>query len=131
VSEYRHRQLHSEYVEGCFACKLRTLEFGIVPGAAQMAAGRYIDTEALEDTFPREGAEQILEETDGVGTLKPDWKLRGRTQHTDAEGNPTSATYDQDLRGLYKRDRKTGDWEQASSKDVDKVLFGKEGLKPA
>lgn len=117
---------HTTYQDGCFACKLKTLEFGIVPGGYRQESGHYIDTLAVEEMFPREGYEQILDDTDGVGTLRPDWRKRRRVQHVDAEGNPTSATYTQDLEALYKRDRQ-GEWEQASERDIDKVLFGPRG----
>ena len=28
-----HQRTHSEYVEGCFSCKISTVSFGTVPGA--------------------------------------------------------------------------------------------------
>ncbi len=45
---------HETYVSGCFACKLKTLQFGEVPGAYRTSTSQsYFDNEALKDgNFP-------------------------------------------------------------------------------
>jgi len=43
---------HVEYVEGCFTCKLKTLQWGIVPGGYRsQVSTSYYDEETLPD-FP-------------------------------------------------------------------------------
>ena len=43
---------HAEFVEGCFTCKLKTLSFGIVPGAYRSQASQtYYDADSLPN-FP-------------------------------------------------------------------------------
>lgn len=54
-----HTKVHPEYVEGCFGCKLGSLQFGIVPGAYRDTnSSSYIDHESLA----RDGV-PTLEET--------------------------------------------------------------------
>lgn len=43
---------HTTEVEGCFACKLRTLHFGVVPGGYRATSSTtYYDSDSLPD-FP-------------------------------------------------------------------------------
>lgn len=42
-----HRQRHPEYVPDCFGCKMLTMQFGTVPGAARQSNGKYYDRESL------------------------------------------------------------------------------------
>lgn len=117
-----HQRTHPTPVDECFGCKIATLHVGVVPGAyRQTGSGKYIDTQALEESFPKSGYDQILEETDGVGTLRPSRQFEKVKQQADG------AEYSWDYKEFHKKDRKSGDWVKATSKDVDKVLFGKEG----
>lgn len=73
---------HTSYVEGCFACKLKTLQFGVVPGAYRATnSTSYYDEEALPD-FPTK--EEVMDMRSDIkhapekeyllspdGTLKP------------------------------------------------------------
>src|SRR6266498_4341296 len=91
-----------------FKEKLKSINFGVVPGAAQQAAGKYYDSESINDLFggPEEEA-RVLDRTQGVGPLKTNWKQR-------KDGLRESI--------LYKRDRKSGGYEEADISDVTKVL---------
>lgn len=41
---------HQEYTEGCFACKVSTLSFGMVPGGYRARTSQtYYDSDALPD----------------------------------------------------------------------------------
>jgi hypothetical protein len=44
-----HRQKHPVDVDGCFGCKLLSLEFGIVPGAYRSENGSYVDHDSIRD----------------------------------------------------------------------------------
>src|SRR5213592_865909 len=80
-------------------------------GTSQVSAGaktfpqNYYDNSAVDDTFGgREGQKKILEETQGVGTLR--WR----------NGEP------------YKRNRLDGSYERANSKDINSILSGPEEI---
>jgi len=43
---------HTEYVEGCFACKAKSLHFGVVPGGSRWSSSKTnYDADTLPD-FP-------------------------------------------------------------------------------
>lgn len=53
VSE--HKLFHDSYVEGCFVCKLKTLQFGLVPGGFRAAnSASYYDADSLPDLPSKE-----------------------------------------------------------------------------
>lgn len=40
---------HQDYVEGCFTCKVKTLQFGMVPGGSRDSSSTtYVDHESLQ-----------------------------------------------------------------------------------
>lgn len=44
--------MHESYMENCYTCKLKSLHFGIVPGAARASGSRtYYDKDALSDSL--------------------------------------------------------------------------------
>jgi hypothetical protein len=80
-----------------FAEKVKGIQFS---AGAKTYPRNYYDTQAVNSQFGTNARERMLEETAGVGPLR-----RGE------DG------------GLYKQDRQTGDFIQASAQEVDSLLF--------
>lgn len=57
-----HRQRHPEYVPGCFGCKLMTMQFGTVPGAARQSNGKYYDRESLIESGLNISEEEVRDQ---------------------------------------------------------------------
>lgn len=106
-----HTDRHPVYQEDCFGCKLQTISFGTVPGAYKQS--QQYDQSSVDYLFSDQ--QQIEDETQGVGWLKPAWKpwkkVAGGEQR---EGE------------LYRWDRKQKEYVGATEKDVEKVLGGPE-----
>ena len=50
---------HPDYVEGCYACKIKTMQWGIVPGGTQSQwSESYYDDDILPD-FPNK--EEVMD----------------------------------------------------------------------
>jgi hypothetical protein len=92
-----HTKTHPEYVEGCFACKVGTLQFGVVPGAYRDTnSTSYVDHESIVQSgvptleevndrrtdLYRSAGEQGVEEFD-IGTNPS----RGLTQWAEGSGS--------------------------------------------
>jgi hypothetical protein len=84
----------------CFRHKLRTLQFGLVPGAVQQERSRsYYDAEGIAETFGADSKDRMLEQTKGLGYAKT---VNGELMH---------------------RDRKTGDVVRVTQKELDSVYL--------
>jgi len=90
---------HTEYVEGCFACKVKTLQWGRVPGGARQ--GNYFFEDELRDQFGdlEENAKRVKEITEGYGHLR--WE-NGHAYHKADDGS----------------------YEELSPEDMNKVMYG-------
>lgn len=80
-----------------FAEKVQGIQFS---AGAKTFPRNYYDTQAVNSQFGVTAREQMLEDTNGVGPLQ---------RATDGS--------------LYRRDRQTGDFVQASAQEVDALLF--------
>lgn len=90
----------------CFRHKLRSLSWGRVPGGAREGKN-YFDKQALESQIGNleANADYTREATSGYGALR--W----------SGGRP------------YSQNRNTGDWNQLSASDLNKVMYGSERSK--
>ena len=97
---------HTEYTEGCFTCKLKTLRWGRVPGGARQGNFYYEDALRQQLGDLEANAEYTREVTEGYGHLR--W----------SNGD------------CYYQDRTTGDYVKMDSSDFNKVMYGdKRGFK--
>lgn len=71
---------HTEYVEGCFTCKVKTLQFGIVPGGYKDTNSKsYFDKDSLPD-LP--GREEVMDaRTDYANAPVKEMKIEDLAQH--------------------------------------------------